>query len=106
MIPTYMVFWSIVMILFLSLTRIRNMAQIIVVTLITALVLIVSQALFAELSAAAGAYPGLVLSNPGYYINQGMVGWLALLVMPCGWFGPIIGLNLAQRWQRNMYDVG
>ncbi len=104
MIPIYMVFWSIAVILFLGLTRIRNLAQIVMVALITALVLIVSQALFAELSAVAGAYPGLVSSNPSFYLNQGIAGWLALLVMPCGWMAPIIGLHLAQRWEANGYE--
>lgn len=106
MLPIYMAFWSIAIILFLGLTRIRNLAQVVIVALISALVLIVSQTLFAELSAAAGAYPGLALSDPIYYLNQGMVGWLALLVMPCGWLGPIIGLHLAQRWQPNLPEMG
>jgi hypothetical protein len=94
-----MAFWSIFIIIFLGLTRIRNLAQIIIATLIAALVLILSQALFAEFSAAAGLYPDLALSNPHHFLGRGLVGWLALLVLPCGWLGPIIGLHLAQRWQ-------
>jgi hypothetical protein len=105
MFPIYMAFWSIVIILFLGLTRIRNLAQFVIVVLISALVLIASQALFIELSLAAGATPNMVFSDPLYYFNQGMVGWLALLIMPCGWFGPIIGLYLAQRWQPNLYEM-
>jgi hypothetical protein len=26
------------------------------------------------------------------------MGWLALLVMPCGWLGPMVGLHLVERW--------
>ena len=99
MLPIYMALWSIIIILVLGFTRIRNLAQIIIAFLITALVLLTSQVLFAEFSAAAGLYPDLALSNPNFFLAQGMMGWLALLVLPCGWLGPIIGLHLAQRWQ-------
>jgi hypothetical protein len=100
-----MAFWSIIIILFMGLTRIRNLAQIIFASLITILVLLLSQVLFTEFSAAAGLYPELALSNPNYYLTQGMMGWLALLVLPLGWFGPIIGLHLAQRWYPNQQEV-
>lgn len=105
MLPIYMAFWSIIIILFLGLTRIRNLAQIIIASLITALVLLLSQVLFAEFSAAAGLYPDLALSNPNFFLTQGMMGWLALLVLPCGWLGPIIGLHLAQRWHPNRQEA-
>jgi hypothetical protein len=94
-----MAFWSFIIILFLGLTRIRNLAQIIIASLIAALVLLISQLLFVEFSAAAGLYSSLAFSNPDYFLSQGLMGWLALLVLPCGWLGPIIGLHLAQRWQ-------
>lgn len=99
MLPIYMAFWSFIIILFLGLTRIRNLAQIIIASLIAALVLLVSQVLFIEFSAAAGLYSSLAFSNPEHFLSQGLMGWLALLVLPCGWLGPIIGLHLAQRWQ-------
>lgn len=105
MLPIYMAFWSIIIILFLGLTRIRNLTQIIIASLITALVLLISQTLFAEFSAAAGLYPGLALSNPDHFLAGGLMGWLALLVLPCGWLGPIIGLHLAQRWQPNQQEA-
>ncbi|MEJ2748611.1 MAG: hypothetical protein P8183_12010 [Anaerolineae bacterium] len=104
MLPIYMAFWSII-ILFLGLTRVRNLAQIIIASLVTALVLLISQVLFAEFSAAAGLYPDLALSNPNFFLTQGMMGWLALLVLPCGWLGPIIGLHLAQRWHPNRQEA-
>ncbi|MCP4428631.1 MAG: hypothetical protein GY803_29445 [Chloroflexi bacterium] len=93
------------MILVLGLIRLRDLAQIVSVSLISALILIISQTLFAELSAAIGAYPGLVMTNPAYYLNQGLVGWLALLVMPCGWLAPVFGLYLAQRWRQISYEM-
>lgn len=105
MLLIYMAFWSIAIILFLGLTRMRNLAQLSIVSLISALILIISQTLFAELSAAAGAYPGLIWTDPIYYLNQGVVGWLALLVMPCGWLGPFIGLQIAQRWSSGTIEM-
>ena len=105
MLLIYMAFWSIFIILFMGLTRIRNLAQIIIASLITVLVLLLSQVMFTEFSVAAGLYPELALSNPNYFLMQGMMGWLALLVLPCGWLGPIIGLHLAQRWQPSQQEI-
>jgi hypothetical protein len=31
--------------------------------------------------------------------QNGLYGWFALLVMPCGWLGPVIGLHLVDHWQ-------
>jgi hypothetical protein len=39
----------------------------------------------------------MALQNPFAFLRGGLFGWLALVVMPCGWLGPIIGLNLIQR---------
>jgi hypothetical protein len=105
MLLIYMAFWSILIILFLGFTRARSLAQIVIATLITALILLISQVLFAEFSAAAGLYPDLAVSNPDSFLTQGMMGWLALLVLPFGWLGPIIGLHLAQRWQPNRREA-
>jgi hypothetical protein len=100
-----MMFWSIIIILFLGLTRVRSLAQIIVASLITALVLLLSQVLFAEFSMAAGLYPDLALTNPHQFLAQGLMGWLALLILPCGWLGPIIGMHLAQRWYPRQQEI-
>ena len=105
MLPIYMIFWSLVLIAFLGLTRLRNLAQLVVVVIVSALVLLISQTLFAEFSAAAGAYPGQIMADPIFYLNQGIVGWLALLIMPCGWLGPIIGSYIAERWQPGIYEM-
>ncbi|VAW43434.1 hypothetical protein MNBD_CHLOROFLEXI01-2275, partial [hydrothermal vent metagenome] len=36
---------------------------------------------------------------PERFLQSGPFGWLALLVMPCGWLGPFVGFNLIQRFQ-------
>jgi hypothetical protein len=92
-----MVLWSIVMILAIGLWRARNLGQLLGVITVTAFILLVSQALFMHLSLTIGAAPADALLNPAYYLGHGPLGWLALLIMPCGWLGPIIGLNLVQR---------
>lgn len=99
--PTfYMIFWSIVMIIALGIWRLRHWGHVFFVSGITALVLILSQALFIQLSLTAGVDPGQVLVSPAAFLMGGPMAWLALLVMPCGWLGPIIGFNLVQRWNR------
>lgn len=97
--PTfYMLFWSIVIIGALGIWRLRQWGHILVVAVVTAFVLILSQSLFVQLAISAGVDPSQVLSNPSTFLTAGPLGWLALLVMPCGWLGPFIGSNLIQRW--------
>ena len=96
--PTqYMLFWSIVMILAIGMWRLHYWRDVIFVAFVTAIVLFVSHILFINLSLAANLDPGLALQNPMAFLQGGFYGWLALLVMPCGWLGPIIGLNLVER---------
>ena len=96
--PTlYMTFWSIVMIVAMGAWRLHSWGKMLTVALITAVVLLFSQALFIQLSLSAGVDPSIALSQPGEFLSKGLFGWLALLVMPCGWLGPIIGLNLVER---------
>ncbi len=98
--PTfYMVFWSVVMVLVMGMWRLRSWRGTAVVALVTFLILVFSQALFAQLSQAAGLDPSLAFIAPELYIKGGPAAWLALLVMPCGWLGPIIGSNLVLRSQ-------
>ena len=100
--PTqYMLFWSIVLILAIGMWRLRQWSDIIFIMFVTAFVLFVSHTLFINLSLAANLDPGMALQDPFAFLRGGLYGWLALLVMPCGWLGPIIGLNLVQR----RYDV-
>lgn len=94
----YMAFWSFAFIFAVGVWRLRNWRQLIGMVVVTLLVLLLSQALFVQLSISAGLDPSLALMNPGVFVMNGPVGWLALLVMPCGWLGPILGLNLVERW--------
>lgn len=95
----YMTFWSMVVILAVGVWRLRSWWMVTAVCLVTFLVLIFTQALFVQLTISAGLDPSLVLVNPGAFVRSGPLGWLALLVMPCGWLGPVLGLNLVARWQ-------
>ncbi len=95
----YMTFWSVVVILAVGVWRLRNWPRLLVVSVVTMLVLMLSQALFVQLAVSAGLDPSLALAEPGAFFRGGPLGWLALLVMPCGWLGPIVGMNLVERWQ-------
>lgn len=95
----YMTIWSLVMIIGLSLWRLHSWGERFTVTLITFLVLLVTQSLFVQLAFSAGLDASDALLAPQQYIASGPVGWMALLVMPCGWLGPFIGMNLVERSQ-------
>lgn len=98
--PTlYMAFWSFVLIATLGVWRLRSLKKIVVVVMVTFFVLLFSQTLFMQLSIAAGMDPNIAWANPFLFLAAGPVGLLALLVLPCGWLGPMIGLNLVQQWQ-------
>jgi len=95
--PTqYMLFWSVIMILAIAVWHLRHWSDIIFIMFVTVFVLFISQTLFINLSLAANLDPSLALQDPFSFLRGGLYGWLALLVMPCGWLGPIIGLNLVQ----------
>ena len=93
----YMIFWSIIIVAAFSVWRLRNWNQRLVVTVVTLLVLLVSQSLFVSLATSAGLNPSDALLAPERFLQNGPFGWLALLVMPCGWLGPFVGFNLIQR---------
>ncbi len=96
--PTmYMTFWSVLMIGALGVWRLRSVGRVLLVLVVTAVVLLFSQSLFVQLSINAGLDPSTILTEPFRFLASGPMGWLALLIMPCGWLGPIIGLNLVQR---------
>lgn len=100
--PTlYMICWSIVIVAAFSLWRLQSWNQRVVVTAVTLLVLLVSQSLFASLATSAGLNPSDALLAPERFLQSGPFGWLALLVMPCGWLGPFVGFNLIQRLSVN-----
>lgn len=96
--PTlYMIFWSFIIVAAFSAWRLQTWNQRLVVTVVTLLVLLVSQSLFVSLVTSAGLNPSDALLAPERFLQSGPFGWLALLVMPCGWLGPFVGFNLIQR---------
>jgi hypothetical protein len=96
--PTlYMICWSIIIVTAFSVWRLQTWNQRLLVTAVTLLVLLVSQSLFLSLTTSAGLNPSDALLVPERFVQSGPVGWLALLVMPCGWLGPFVGFNLIQR---------
>ena len=98
--PTfYMIFWSLIMVLALGMWRLRSWRGTAVVALITFLILMLSQTLVAQLAQSANVDPAWAFTAPEMFMRGGPAAWLALLVMPCGWLGPIIGANLVQRSQ-------
>ncbi len=98
MLTTYMVLWSIAILGAIALWRVRHAGQLLIISLVSALVLLLSQTLFWQLSQAAGILPSSGMIEPAVYVQHGPVAWLALLVMPCGWLGPILGLSLVEKW--------
>ncbi len=96
--PTiYMMIWSTVMILLLSIGRVRSVRRVLALVLVTAVTLFLADAIFLQLSLIAGLNPRTIADIPNTYLAQGPIAWLALLIMPCGWLGPIIGLNILRR---------
>lgn len=96
--PTlYMICWSIIIVAAFSVWRLETWNHRLLVTAVTLVVLLVSQSLFVSLATSAGLNPGDVLLAPERFLQGGPFGWLALLVMPCGWLGPFVGFNLIQR---------
>ena len=95
----YMTFWSLVMILGLSIWRLPYWRERFTVTLITLLVLLITQTLFLQLTLSAGVDASDALLAPHRFLQSGPVAWLALLIMPCGWLGPFIGVNMVERLQ-------
>ena len=93
----YMITWSTIIIFAVSIGRVRDIRQTFGIATVTVLVLILSQTLTAQLAASVGLDAGLIFSAPDMFLRSGPVGWLALLVMPCGWLGPMIGLNFVLR---------
>lgn len=90
---TYMLIWSIIFVLIVGSFRIHHLSRLLGALLGSALILGVAHLLFTQLSIAAGIEATVVLS-PSDYLSYGPLAWLALMVMPFGWLGPIISLNL------------
>lgn len=103
--PTlYMIGWSIIIVAAFSVWRLQTWNQRLLVTAVTVLVLLLSQSLFLSLAASVGLNPSDALLAPERFLQSGLFGWLALLVMPCGWLGPFVGFNLIQRFQGESFQ--
>lgn len=89
----YMITWSTIVIFAVGFGRIRDVRQTAGVAAIAALILLMTQTLAGQLAYSVGLEPHLIFSAPELFFLRGPIGWLALLVMPCGWLGPIIGMN-------------
>lgn len=97
---TYMLFWSLFLILAVGAWRLRDTGRLLVVLIVTGIIVLFSQTLFVQLSISAGINPHAGIFVPAEYLAHGPLAWLALLVMPCGWLGPAAGLHLVQKWAR------
>ena len=103
--PTlYMICWSFIIVAAFSAWRLQTWSQRILVTAVTLLVLFMSQSLFFSLTTSAGLNPSDALLSPEQFLQSGPFGWLALLIMPCGWLGPFVGFNLIQRFQGDSFQ--
>ena len=90
---TYMLIWSIIFVLIVGSFRIHHLSRLLGALLGSAVILAISHLLFTQLSIAAGIEATTTLT-PNDYLAYGPLAWLALMVMPFGWLGPIISLNL------------
>ena len=97
MLTLYMLFWSLVTMIFSGIGRARSWEQIRGALFITAILLLSSQYIFAQLSLSIGIPPNMVLLDPARYLVSGPVGWLALLIMPIGWISPLLALQILPR---------
>ncbi len=77
----YMVFWSVVMVVALSVLRVRSWRQRFLLCLVTAVVLLVSQSLFLQMSYTLGVDANLALVAPQQYLLRGPMGWMEFLQM-------------------------
>ena len=95
----YMTFWTLMMVLVIGLWRLQEWRQRAFIMVVTLLILFISQTLFVQLAISAGLNPSDVFLAPERFLYTGPAGWLALLVMPIGWLGPFLGVNLLHRMQ-------
>ena len=102
----YMGLWSLVMVGLLGSGRFRAWQQWVVAVVGTALILLISQTLFVQLSAVVNIPPAYGFVDPVSYVGKGAIGWMALLIMPCGWLAPLISLNIVRRWQQEVVKPG
>ena len=95
----HMTIWTVFVIVILAFWRLRNWREVATVAVISGIILLFSQVMFLELTSAAGMDPARLLSDNSAVLHAGPFGLLAVLVLPLGWLGPIIGAGLVNRWQ-------
>lgn len=101
MLLSYMVFWSIMMMLLVGLVRLRSLHQFVIMGLLSGGIIMLSWMIAGRLAEGTGLDLTLFspLAHPDLYVAQGPIGWLILMIVPCGWLAPVLGVNVAQRWE-------
>ena len=96
----YMLFWSIIMTLTIGFIRLKRFRQIAAMSAVSLLIVFIAYALAAQAARSAGLDLDFFnpLAYPELYMAKGPLGWMVLMIIPCGWLAPVIGLNTTQRW--------
>ena len=95
----YMFCWSIVMVFMVGIWRLRSWSQVVLMLASSLLVVSFVHTVGSQLAQSAGLDMAVFspLLYPEMYLRQGVIGWVILLVFPCGWLAPALGLNLAEK---------
>lgn len=97
----YMLLWSVVMTAVVGIWNLRSWRQLFIMLTSSWSIILVAYLFAIELADNMGL--DMLHFNPllfpDIYFKQGLLGWLILLIIPCGWLSPSIGLNIAQRWE-------
>lgn len=95
----YMFCWSVAMVFMVGIWRLRSWSQVMVMLASSLLLVTFVHWLGGQLAQSAGldVVTFSPLLYPELYLRQGVVGWAVLLVLPCGWLAPALGLNLAEK---------
>lgn len=98
----YMIFWSTIMMVTLGATRLRHIRQFATMSAVTGLIVFIAYTLANHMAQTAGLDMMFFnpLAYPRLYLESGPLGWMVLMIVPCGWLAPVIGLNAATRWER------
>ena len=100
MLLNYMIFWSIIMMLFMGLLRLRSLYQFGIMGFLSWTTILLCWLVANQLADGTGLDISLFnpLANPHIYTSQGPIGWMILMIVPCGWLAPLLGANVAERW--------
>lgn len=96
----YMLLWSVIMTGVVGAWHLRSWRQLFIMISTSWCIILIAYLCAIELVENLGlnmtSFNPLLF--PEIYFKQGLIGWLILLIIPCGWLSPSIGLNIAQRW--------